>query len=86
MCPPQQRRRGGAGALQELADVGPRAPFQPRIVIAARELDDATERFARKIGADAVLRRPISQREWVNVVSDLARQERPASAPVHHAG
>ena len=61
-------------------------PVQPRIVIAARELDGATERFARRLGADAVLRRPISEREWLAEVSRLARHERPAPAPVHQAG
>jgi len=50
-------------------------PVRPRIVIAARELDAATERFARKLGADAILRLPVAGQDLIATVDELMRRE-----------
>lgn len=63
-------------------------PVQPRIVVSMRQADEPIERFARKLGADAFLRWPLSPGRCVEVVSELARRAPappPAATPIHEA-
>ena len=63
-------------------------PAQPRIVMAVQGLHDAAEKFARRLGADVVVGKPLLGDELLNVVSRLARLQpaRPATpAPIHQA-
>jgi CheY-like chemotaxis protein len=53
---------------------------QPRIVVAAGNIDDASERFTRRLGADAVLRKPLQDKQLAQVVSELARKTQSSEA------
>lgn len=53
---------------------------QPRILVASRRRDESIERFARKLGADGFLRRPLSDDGCVAAVRELARR-----APIREA-
>jgi DNA-binding response OmpR family regulator len=55
-------------------------PAQPRIVVAAGSLDEASERFTRHLGADAVLHKPVENGRLAEVVAALARQNAPSSS------
>ena len=63
-------------------------PVQPRILVTSRQLDESIERFARKLGADAFLRRPLSDGRCADVVSELARRppvSQACATPAHEA-
>ena len=46
-------------------------PTSPRIVAVTRRADAAVERFARRLGADAVLCKPLGPREFITTVERL---------------
>jgi len=56
---------------------------QPRIVVTTARQGVETARFFRRLGADAVLQRPIAPRAFIDTVEWL-RQSAPA-APVEHS-
>jgi CheY-like chemotaxis protein len=50
---------------------------QPRIVVTAGAIDEASERFTRRLGADVILRKPLEETQLARVVGELARRSAP---------
>jgi CheY-like chemotaxis protein len=53
---------------------GPPLPVQPRVVVVTNRTEPEAEHFARRLGADAFLRKPVPPREFVTTVERLMDQ------------
>ena len=50
----------------------PRLSYEPRIVVVSSRQEPEVERFARRLGADAFLRKPVEPGEFIRTVEHLA--------------
>jgi CheY-like chemotaxis protein len=57
-----------------------RLPTTPRIVVVTNHREPEVERFARRLGADAVLRKPLAPDQLIRTVEALAAGVAPQAA------
>lgn len=67
-----RRLRGRFGAMQ--------LPTAPRIVAVTNRSEPEVERFARRLGADAFLRKPLAPRQFISTVEQLVGGTAPQAA------
>jgi len=57
------------------------APLRvPRRIVAVTDRDPASERFARQVGADAILRKPMNPGQLIATVEELVERSAPQAA------